>query len=371
MKSQRILVFGMSSHFGGVESFIMNYYRNIDHQKIQFDFLTYDEKPAYHEEIEALGGHIFVIPGRRKNFLKCIASLNQIFKEIAYSVVWSNLCYMSDLLVLECAKRAKVPVRIIHAHNSMNMSSKLNGLLHMQNRRRIEKLATDFWACSNIAGRFFYPEAILHSNRYCVINNAIDARLFTFDGNTRSRMRQQLGLENRWVIGNVGRFHEQKNHLFLLDIFSELHKKRPESFLLLVGDGERRNEITQKAAELGLRDHLRMVGNRSDVYDLMQMMDVFVLPSLYEGLGIVLIEAQAAGLKCFTSADTVPKEAQVTDLLSYIPLQESAEYWAAEIVAGSSYTRENQYEQIVKKGYDIRKQAQLLEAFFEKEGSSV
>lgn len=363
-QTKKILIFGMTAETGGVESFIMNYVRHMVGKGIEFDFLTYNRRPAFSDEIEKLGGRIIVIPGRGKNPLKCVSAIKRVLAQTEYDAVWSNLCYLSDVLLLKYAKKAGVPVRIIHAHNNANMSGRINGFLHKYNRKGIGKIATDFWGCSDSAGEFFYPDSIRSGEKYRVIPNAIDTEKFAFDGSVREKKRKELGLEDKFVIGNVGRFHFQKNHIFLLEIFKQICLIRQNAVLLLVGDGELREEIEAKIDELELKDKVLLLGRRGDVNELMCAMDAFVLPSLFEGLGIVLIEAQSCGLPCFASANTVPKEAGVTDLLEFIGLNEKAEIWAKKILSTAITDRADKSAEVAKAGYDIKESSQKLVDFF-------
>lgn len=363
-ETKKVLIFGMTAETGGVESFIMNYVRHMVYGGIKFDFLAYNRPPAFSDEIEKLGGRIIVIPGRGKNPLKCISAIKRVLAQTQYDAVWSNLCYLSDVLLLKYAKKAGVPVRIIHAHNNANMSGCINGFLHKYNRERIDKIATDFWGCSDSAGEFFYPDSVRSSEKYRVIPNAVDTEKFVFDSSVREKKRKELGLEDKFVIGNVGRFHFQKNHIFLLDIFKQICIIHQNAVLLLVGDGELRPEIEAKIDELELKEKVFLLGRRSDVNELMCAMDVFLLPSLFEGLGIVLIEAQCCGLPCFASANTVPNEAKVTDLLEFIDLKDSPEIWAKKILNANTAPRADKSADVSKAGYDINETSQRLIDFF-------
>lgn len=360
----KILIFGMTADYGGVESFIMSYFRNMNHKEISFDFIAYNQPPAFQREIEEAGSRIFVIPGRGRKLFSCIRQIKQILRETKYNAVWSNLCYLSDILVLKYAKKAGVPVRIIHAHNNMNMSGAVNGLFHKINRRKIWKTATHFWACSELAGEFFYPDRILKSERYRIVPNAVDTEKFAFNPQVRISVRSKLGLDDKYVIGNVGRLHFQKNQAFLLDVFKCVLSKKSNAFLLIAGEGGLRDMLEAKIRELGIENNVLLLGRRDDVSDLMQAMDVFVLPSLFEGLGIVLIEAQCCGLPCLTSSGVVPKEARVTDLLEYESLDEPAEKWAKHILNIGLKERTHKNKQVRKAGYDIVFQAKQLTNFF-------
>lgn len=360
----KILIFGMTADYGGVESFIMSYFRNMNHKEISFDFIAYNQPPAFQREIEEAGSRIFVIPGRGRKLFSCIRQIKQILRETKYNAVWSNLCYLSDILVLKYAKKAGVPVRIIHAHNNMNMSGAVNGLFHKINRRKIWKTATHFWACSELAGEFFYPDRILKSDRYRIVPNAVDTEKFAFNPQIRNSVRSKLGLDDKYVIGNVGRLHFQKNQAFLLDVFKCVLSKKSNAFLLIAGEGGLRDMLEAKIRELGIENNVLLLGRRDDISDLMQAMDVFVLPSLFEGLGIVLIEAQCCGLPCLTSSEVVPKEAKVTDLLEYESLDEPAEKWADCVLSSYGSERYDRSEEVRINGYDIKLNATKMNAFF-------
>lgn len=363
-QTKKILIFGMTSETGGVESFIMNYVRHMVGNGIEFDFLAYNRRPAFSEEIESLGGKIIVIPGRGKNPFKCISAIKHLLKKTKYDAVWSNLCYLSDVLLLKYAKKSGVPTRIIHAHNNVNMSGKINGFLHNCNRKKIGKIATDFWCCSDSAGEFFYPESVRSGEKYRVIPNAIDTEKFTFDSSVRESKRKELGIADKFVIGNVGRFHFQKNHMFLLEIFNQVCLMHQDSVLLLIGDGEIRPQIESKIEELGLENNVILLGRRGDVNELMCAMDVFLLPSLFEGLGIVLIEAQCSGLYCFASSNNIPQEAKVTDLLDFIDLNSEPKIWAEEILKAKNLLRKNHSSEVKESGYDIKVNSEKLYKYF-------
>ncbi len=364
MQKKKILIFGMTSGYGGVESFIINYVRNMDREKLSFDFLVYNEPPAYSEEIKALGGKIIIVPGRGRNPIACIKEIKKALKETKYDAVWSNLCYLSDILVLKYAKIIGVPIRVIHAHNNVNMSGKLNGILHNANKTIINRYATHFWACSDLAGEFFYNQSIIKSNKYKVIPNAVDTAKFSFNPTIREDKRKELGIENQFVLGNVGRLHFQKNHLFLLEIFREVLNKKPDSVLLLIGEGELKEQLENKCRELGIADKVMLLGRRNDVSELMQAMDAFILPSRFEGLGIVLIEAQCSGLYCFASAKVVPNAAKVTDIFEFIDLNEKPSYWADSILSVSENLRTDKSSEVSNSGYNIFEQAVFMSNFF-------
>lgn len=356
---KKILVFGMSSNYGGVEKFIMNYYQNIDRKFIQFDFLCYDSLPAYHDKIENLGGKIHIVTSRRKNPIKSRIAIRKALKENKYDAIWDNLCSLSDISILRIAKRLGVKTRIIHSHNSMNMSGKFTAVMHYIHKKMIGKLATDFWACSIPAGKWFYNKKILNSTK--IVNNAIVTKNFVFDPYQRDLKRKEFHIENNFVIGNIGRFHYQKNHDFLINIFQAIHKKNKNAVLMLVGDGELRPQIEDKIKKLGLSDNVILTGVRSDIPQILQAMDVFLFPSLFEGLPITLVEAQAAGLPCVIS-DTITEEVAITNLVQYVSLNRSPEFWANTVLQHiNNCKRIDTSAQIKSAGYDIEASTKTLE----------
>ena len=361
-----VLIFGMNDNPGGMESFIMSYYRKIDRTRVQFDFLTNCPTIAYEDEIGALGGRVYKICARSRNFRLYREQLTAFFEQHAaeYQAVWLNTCSLANIDYLKMAKKYGISRRIIHSHNSQNMDSRLRGLLHKLNKRTIARYATDFWACSRLAGEFFYSPAILASDRYREIHNAIDCAPFAFDEVERQAVRAEFGLTDALVIGHVGRLHFQKNQGFLLDVFRRAHEIEPTARLLIVGQGEDEAMLKEKAGALGLDDAVIFAGVRRDVPRLMQAMDAFALPSLFEGLPVVLVETQAAGLPTVAS-DTISQEAKITDRLTYLPLDAGEEVWAQALLDAARQPRADRRADIVAAGYDIDTQVAALQALLE------
>lgn len=343
---------------GGLESMLMNYYRHIDREKIQFDFLVHrQERAAFDDEIETLGGRIYCLPRLVPWSKSYLSALNRFFDEhTGYKVVHVHQDCLSSV-ILKAAKQHDVPVRIAHSH-SANQDKNLKYPIKLWYKRSIPEYATNLFACGKDAGDWMFGGA-----SYQIINNAIDVAAYTYGPTKRQEMRRQLGLENKFTIGHVGGFSQPKNHPFLLDIFAALLKKEPNAVLLLVGGGEGMLKIQAKAQELGIAEHVRFLGVRSDVADLMQTMDVFVFPSLYEGLGIALVEAQAAGLPCVVS-DTIPHEAYLTDLVDSEKLSAPEEKWAEKILAKRAAPRTDRREEIATHGFDISTEAVKLQEFY-------
>ena len=368
----KVLVFGITDIAGGVESVIMNYYRNMDRMKVQFDFLCNSEKVAYEEEIKKLGGTIYKVTARSRNRKKYKEEMKTFFKEHAneYNTIWVNVCSLANIDYLKYAKKYGIKYRIIHSHNSQNMDSKLRNILHKINRLMIENYATDFWTCSEDASKWFYNNKIRKNKKIITINNAIDSKKYSFNEETRKQYRKKLELEDKLVIGNIGRLHFQKNQLFLLDIFSEIKNIRNDVVLLIVGEGEDKQKIEDKIKQLNLSNNVMMLGARNDVEKLLQCMDIFIFPSLFEGLSLALIEAQASGICIYASESAVPERAIITENIKCIGLDKSKEYWAQEIVKTKLNNRQEQMEKILKqireKGYDIATETEKIKDYFER-----
>lgn len=343
---------------GGLESTLMNYYRHIDRERVQFDFLVHrQERAAFDDEIESLGGKLYRLPRLVPWSEGYLAALNHFFDEHPeYKIVHVHQDCLSSV-ILRAAAQHNIPVRIAHSHNA-NQDKNLKYPIKLWYKRSIPKYTTNLFACGKDAGDWMFGGA-----PYQIINNAIDATSYSFNPKNRIEVRHQLGSADKLIIGHVGRFNPQKNHPFLLDIFAALLKKEPNAVLLLVGGGEDMPKIQAKAHALGIAEHVRFLGVRSDVAALMQAMDVFVFPSLYEGLGIVLIEAQAAGLPCVVS-DTIPREAYLTDLVTAERLSSSTETWADNILEKRNFPRTDRRAEIAAHGFDIATEAVKLQEFY-------
>lgn len=344
---------------GGLESMIMNYYRHIDREKVQFDFLVHrQERAAFDDEIESLGGRIYRLPRLVPWSKSYLSALNHFFDEHPeYKVVHVHQDCLSSV-ILKAAVQHNIPVRVAHSH-SASQDKDLKYPIKLWYKRDIPKYATNLFACGKGAGDWMFGGA-----SYQIINNAIDVAAYTYDPTKRQEMRRQLGFENEFTIGHVGRFNQPKNHSFLLDIFAALLKKESNAILLLAGGGEDMPKMQAKAQTLGIAKHVRFLGVRSDVADLMQAMDVFVFPSLYEGLPVTMVEAQAAGLPCLIS-DKVPSECILSDgLVDILPLSADLEAWAEKILEKREVPRTDRRAEIAAHGFDITTEAVKLQEFY-------
>lgn len=359
-KPLRVLQVVTNMDRGGLETMLMNYYRNIDRTRVQFDFLTHrQEKAAYDDEILSLGGKIYHLPRLVPWSSTYRKALDDFFKtHPAYSIVHVHQDCLSAV-ILKAAKLHGVPMRIAHSHSS-SQDKNWKYPIKLFYKKFIPKYATALMACSRQAGDWMFNREV-----FSVFPNAINARIYKYDCLTKAGIRQALLIrQNSLVIGTIGRLSPAKNHIFLLDIFSQLVKRVPNATLLLVGDGELRPIIEEKVKKLNITDRVIMTGVRADIPDLLQAMDVFILPSRYEGLGIVAVEAQASGLPCIIS-DKVPAECIVTDgLVSQVKLADGAAAWAERILLCRGADRFARYGEVKAAGYDIVENAKKLEEFY-------
>lgn len=269
---------------GGVESVVMNYYRNIDKEKIQFHFLCdEDSTDIPYQEIEKLGGKVIIIPPYQKLF-KYQKELYRVFKENNYKIVHSHINALS-VFPLRIAKKAGVPIRIAHSHSTSNKKEWKKNILKMILRPFSKLYANQYFACTEYAGKWLFGKKVVERKELNVINNAIDLKKFEFNENTREDLRKELGIkEDTLIIGHVGRFMKQKNHEFLIEVFKELIKKNDNSILMLIGQGPLLNDMKQKVRDLNIEDKVKFIGQVTNVEKYYNIMDVFLFPSIYEGL---------------------------------------------------------------------------------------
>lgn len=359
MEPIRVLQVVPNMHRAGLETLIMNIYRNIDRQKVQFDFLVhYGQRFDYDDEIERLGGQIYRLTVREdNNFFKYLIDLDRFFSSHPeYKIVHGHM-ESFGFIYSHYAKKHSAETVIAHSHNAF-VEPTLKGFMKNMMNRPWKRTATDLFACSEKAGKFMFGD-----KPFRVINNGVETERFAYDAKTRSLLRNEMGLEDKTVIGHVGRFDPQKNHDFLLEIFSEYLKLDKKAVLLLVGDGPLFDKIMEKAKALGISDSVRFLGVRSDVDKLYQVFDILMLPSLFEGLPVVGVEAQCAGLPMLTS-DEVTAEVEITDLVCRFPLSASADEWAMKISEMITEERVSHHREVAEKGYDIKNTAEFLQQFY-------
>ena len=356
----RVLQCVNDMHRAGLETMLMNYYRNIDREKIQFDFLTHRPyRSDYDDEIESLGGHVYYAPRLYpKNYPAYFKYMEKFYKEHPeYKIVHSHIDSMSYLPLL-AAKKAGVSVRIAHSHNT-SIDKDFKYILKQYFRFRINSVTTNRLACGQEAGQFLFGR----NKDFKVVPNAVEAEKFYFNPSIREKKRKELNLTDEFVIGHVGRISYQKNHKFLVEIFNEIQKKEPNSCLLLIGVGEKEEEVKAQVKKLGLDSKVKFLGNRSDVYEIYQAMDVFLLPSLFEGIPVVGVEAQFADLPCVFS-DKVPSEVKFNEKTIFEKLSNSAIEWADSILQFRKCARNKDKSLIENSDYNIENAHHILTDYY-------
>ena len=359
----RILQVFAEMNRGGAETMIMNLYRHIDRERIQFDFIVHtQEKCAFDEEIEKLGGRIYKVPKYvGTNHFSYKNAWKDFFKSHSdYTIIHGHVRSTASIY-LKIAKRYNLTT-IAHSH-SISSGSGIKAVIKDVFQLPIRHISDYFLACSETAGQWLFGDKVVASNKFKILNNAIDVEEFTFNNQIREAIRHDYGIEDKLVIGHVGRFHSAKNHEFLIDIFKNIHNKFEDSVLLLVGDGFLKESIQEKVRNEGIEDNVIFAGVRSDVADIYQGMDLFLFPSLFEGLGIVVVEAQAAGLNCIVS-NQIPDEAIITNLVEKVSLVKSPEDWAEVVLKKINYKRKDTSELLKASGYDIKDSVKWLENYY-------
>lgn len=359
----RILHIVTTMDTGGVETLLMNLYRNIDRTKVQFDFLKHrSSHDFYDDEIIKMGGRIYPgIPFDPRKMGAYNDFLESFFRSHPeYKVVHAHTHY--NMFALRAAKKCGVPVRIAHAHTAYPKFDRKYPF-KLYNKLNVGRYTTAKIACAETAAEWFFGKSAFMKGEVTVLKNAIDVGRYKYSEELRIKKRAELGLTNELTIIHTGAFREQKNHTFLIDIFAEVLKKEANAVLLLIGDGDRlRQEAEEKAKRVGIYANIRFMGVRGDVNELLQAGDIFVFPSIYEGMPLAAVEAQAAGLICFASETAVPMDARVSDKLNILSLKEPASYWAERILeaAKNVAARCDISQQIKEKGFDISWAANML-----------
>lgn len=349
---------------GGVEAVIMNYYRHIDKTEVQFDFVMHKGSNSdYIAEVKSMGAKVYEVTPY-SNPIRFIQEVYSIIKKENYQIVHSNMNALS-LFPLFAAYLAGVPVRILHNHSTDTKAEPLRTFVKHLLRPFARLFANEYWACSKLASEWMYGKQAVADGKVTIINNAIDLKQFAFDEAKRNKLRKELGLQDGFVIGHVGRFMKKKNHDFLVDIFAEVAKKQGNAKLLLIGDGPLREQIENKVKTLGLDEKVIFTGVRSDVADLYNAMDVFVLPSFYEGLPVVGVEVQANGLP-FLCSSNVTREILISDRIELLKLEDGVKTWAEKILAFVNKKRIMASKDISKSGFDIEVEVKKLGEIYRK-----
>lgn len=343
---------------GGVESFVMNYYKHIDRNKIQFDFIVDEDSTNIPlEEIEELGGNVIIVPPYQKIF-RYIITLIKVFKRNDYQIIHSHINTLS-VFPLFAAKLCNVPVRIAHSHSTTSKKEYKRNIVKNILKRFSKLFSTHYFACSLNAGEWMFGKSFFKCNGV-IINNAIDTSIFKYNEKIRKKIRKELKIEDsQKVVGHVGRLVETKNQLQLIDLFENALKIRKDMVLMLVGEGPLRKKIEKTIADKNLQTKVKLIGVKNNVNEYMMAMDVFVFPSLYEGFGMAVIEAQAAGLPCIVS-NNVPREVKRTDLVWFCDFSNRKSDIINKIIEFENFERaENDFNEL-----EIKREVKKLEKIY-------
>lgn len=376
MNPLRILfVFGCPLKKGGTENVMINIVKNIDRDRFHIDFLIFDKTPDQSDDkkyLESLGCSFYQITARGVDRKLHNRELDEFFRDHEYDIVHTHMDAIGEE-ALKAAKKHGIKALIAHSHNTDQLDNPkgLKDHLHkcylIYEKHLLRRYAEYFVACSPEAGKWLFGDKICNSEKYLLLKNSIDSSAYSFDEETRNEVRKELGLEGRKVIIHVGQFRTQKNHGKVIEVFNELHKRDDSFALVLVGTGEEQDNIKSKVEALGLKEDVLFLGNRNDIPELLQAADVFLFPSLYEGLSVALLEAQASDLICIVS-DTVSPASFVTEKTVSLGLDKDAKAWAERIESSlDTYkTRSDMKSLFAEKGYDISAQIKVLESFYKK-----
>ena len=355
----RVLQMVGSLNIGGSQTMLMNLYRNIDREQIQFDFvLDHPDQLYFADEVKALGGRIFTVPRfNGKNAVEVKKAWDALLTEHPEFDVFHTHVPSYASLFIPVVKRHGLKT-IAHGHTATNGSG-MTGLIKSVMQFPLRYQADVLMSCSDKAGRTLFGSAV-KSDKYVFLPNAVDLERFAFCPEKREEYRSALGLEEKYVVGHVGRFDEPKNHGFLLEAFALLRKTKPAAHLLLVGDGPRRGMIEEKISKLDIADAVTLTGSRKDVDALLQAMDIFAFPSLWEGLPMTLVEAQAAGLPCVIS-DRISTDVDISPLVTRLPIDDP-EIWAEEL--SKEHPRQDVTEDIIRSGFDIKSSVEKISKLY-------
>lgn len=351
---------------GGVAKLLYDYYKNMDHNKVHFDFVisSYYDKGIYEDYFTGEGCKIFKIVKKTENKKKYLEQIDDIINKGEYDVIHSHYGIYADE-VMQIAKKHNIKKRIIHSHvayEPITFMQKVKNIIH---KRIALSNATDLFACGRDAGIYMWGKKAVESGKVHIMKNAVDTSIFAFSKDKRIEKRKELGVEDKFVIGIVGRLSEQKNYPFLWKVYKKVLEKRNDTALVVVGRGTEEKEIKSLAKKMGIYDKINFLGIRDDVPELLNAMDLFVLPSRYEGLPVVLVENQSNGLMSFAS-DKITDEMAVTDLVNFLPIEDTEKQWVEEICnyKPSIENRESYRQQIIDNGYDIKSASLEMQNFY-------
>lgn len=360
---KKILIgFIMDGNAGGIDKYLLNFLKTVHMKNVQIDFLTNSIDLKLQEKLKEYHSSLYEI-ANLKHPLTQYRQVRKIIRENGYDTVYFNISTAIDCIAAIAAKHEGVKRRLIHSHSSGNdcenvWKRTIFNMIHDFCRCFLYRYATEYYGCSEKAGLWLFPKKIVNSDRFDVIYNAVDRKRFSYQPEIREEVRETLDLKGRFVVGHVGNFCYQKNHTFLLQVFAEVVKKEPKAVLLLAGDGPSFNRMKEFAGELGIKSQILFLGRRTDADRLYQAMDVFVLPSNFEGLPIAGIEAQSSGLPCIMSS-TITRESRITKQCEFLSFQEGMEHWANVILKQRKKRKAAEFLPTAE-NYDLAKQEEQL-----------
>lgn len=366
MKKIKVLQFPIANSKGGITHYALDNWKWMDKREFQCDFVTMSKQLDFADEILATGSKIFYISCyAEQNKEQFVKEFDKILRE-GYDVVHLHTKQWKSYLVEELCKKHGIPKIIVHSHSTgIDTLDPIKREWEVQQHEQVKKkfsfdMATDFWACSKVAANFLFGEQIPR-DMIRIMPNAIDLSKFAYNQEIRSRYRREYGLENCFVIGHVGRFAYPKNHEFLIKVFFELLKEISNTRLVLLGEGALMRDVQIQMEDLNITDKVLALGNRDDVNNWYQAMDVFCLPSRFEGLPICMIEAQASGLPCVVS-EVITEEVEITDHIIRLPFD--IEMWSMQLLNYRNVARKDTQMMLLDAGYDIRRQIKVIEKFY-------
>lgn len=356
----RVLHYGLDSRLGGIETYLYKIYTHINRNSFKFDFLTIGkEDPIWINEFTEMGSRFYKITSRKENAFKNIFELKNLFKNERFDVVHCHMNTLSYIAPVKIALKSQVPV-IIHSRNAGATHSVITNLLHNINSINLPKYKIKKIAVSDLAGEWLFGQG----TNFQVINNGVDIEKFAFDENKRNTIRKELGIKDELTIIHVGAMREQKNHIFLVDIFHEVHKRQPNSKLILIGDGVLKEQIVNRIKKLGLQDHIILTGIKHNISDYLSAADLFLFPSLFEGFPNAVIEAETSGLPCLIS-DVITKEVLINDSCYSISLGSDSKAWADKLLSISiNNTRKDSAQKIRNKGFSVEEEIKKISSIY-------
>lgn len=358
----RVLHIEIGSGLGGIGTFLLNVYRYIDHSKLQFDFVTVRDRVLTEQQYTELGGRIFKIP--YGNMLDYYRELVKLISENGYKIVHIHKNSAANIIPFLACRKAGVKVIVAHSHNTKPTAGRFSKIFHFINRPILNRLADKRFACSDLAALWLFGKGYVDKKNVAYVRNGIVTERFAYNGETRRKVRRELELQDgTFLIGNVGRMTTQKNQVFLVDILCELKKRYGDTKLLICGDGELRGKIWKRGESLGVADSLILPGRCSNIEEILQAMDAYVMPSIHEGLTVAAVEAQCAGLPVVLS-DTMSKQTVIAGNCRMVSLKKTAAEWAEEILELRGMRYENAEKEVREAGFHVRETASFLQDYY-------